>query len=291
MINKYSVLLRVIEVASLTAAAEQIGYTQSGVSQIIGSLENELGFPLLYRGKDGVTPTKETMQILPYIQEMVRQNDLMQQVVADIKGLKIGTVRIGAITSVAQFWLPKIITLFKTAYPGIDLQLKVAAYQEIESWLLNGSVDCGFISNPQRQNLEFARLSNDKMLVVLPTTHHLTEKEQVPISSIADVPFIMPSEGSGHDIGRILRNMRIKPCVQFSVNDDYVALSMVKAGIGITILPELLLRDIKEGICIKEFDPPQCRQLGIAISSKRKTSIATNLFVHFVKNQQDITNS
>lgn len=93
--------MKVVELGSLTKAADALGFTQSGVSHAISSLEEELGFTLLLRGRSGVRLTPNGEQLLKPIREMLNWNEQLKQVAASIHGLETGTVRIGTFTSVS----------------------------------------------------------------------------------------------------------------------------------------------------------------------------------------------
>ena len=88
--NKRSALLTAIDLGNLTRAAEQLGYTQSGLSYIIKTLETEFGFPLLVRSRAGVRPTADCMRILPILRDLDHKSQLLEQEVANIRGLAVG---------------------------------------------------------------------------------------------------------------------------------------------------------------------------------------------------------
>ena len=90
--NKCVALLTAIDLGNLTRAAEQLGYTQSGLSYVIKTLETELGFPLLVRSRTGVRPTEDCQRILPLLRDLDRKSRQLEQEAADIRGLAVGTV-------------------------------------------------------------------------------------------------------------------------------------------------------------------------------------------------------
>ena len=106
--NKRVALLTAIDLGNLTRAAEQLGYTQSGLSYVIKALEAELGFPLLVRSRAGVRPTDECQRILPLLRELDRKSRQLEQEAADIRGLAVGNVFIATCPSISRFWLPPI---------------------------------------------------------------------------------------------------------------------------------------------------------------------------------------
>lgn len=166
-IKKLEVLLKVIETKSLTAAGNQLGFTQSGVSHLIKTIEDEFGFPVLIRGKGGVRLTENGRALLPAIREILNANDHMDQIVANIRGMSFGRLRIGTFASASVLWLPKIIEEFSHDYPGIQIEIIVGGNDSLISQLDESCIDFAIMSNPP-QGYEWIHLASDRMLVLLP---------------------------------------------------------------------------------------------------------------------------
>ena len=148
-VAKYQIFLKTVECGSFTAAAREMNFTQSGVSHAIGSLEEELGVPLLIRSHGGVTPTADGRALLPYFEKMCAMQHQLEQQAADLRGLETGLVKVATFTSVSEKWLPNILKTFQTHYPHIEFELLPSNFNnEIGDWVLNGQADCGFISLP-----------------------------------------------------------------------------------------------------------------------------------------------
>ena len=148
-VAKYQVFLKTVECGSFTAAAREMNFTQSGVSHAIGSLEEELGVPLLIRSHGGVTPTADGRALLPYFEKMCAMQHQLEQQAADLRGLETGLVKVATFTSVSEKWLPNILKTFQAHYPHIEFELLPSNFNnEIGDWVLNGQADCGFISLP-----------------------------------------------------------------------------------------------------------------------------------------------
>lgn len=280
---KYSVLLAVAETGSLTAAAEKLGYTQSGISHIIADLEAECGFPLLFRGKAGSTLTREGEKLIEPIRALLNAEAQLTGTVDEINGLRTGRVRVGMFTSVAVHWAPAIAEEFAALYPNIDVELFSGLYQEIESRVLSEELDCGFLTERTRRGLAFTPLANDRLLAVLPKGHPLAELDAVPVSALGQEPFILPGEGSNYDIGELFRAARVTPRVRYALSDDYAALAMVEKGLGVTILPELILKGRTDGAELRELSPAARRTIGMATRRDRAVSPAARAFMEFVR--------
>ena len=122
-IKKYEVLLNVIDRGSFVRACEDSGYTQSGITHMMNSLEQEVGFPLLLRTNKGVQITPAGEQVLPAIRELVNMNERLEQEFDLIRGLETGRLRIGCYPTVACSWMPKLFFVFRERYSHIQIEL------------------------------------------------------------------------------------------------------------------------------------------------------------------------
>ncbi|MDT3425333.1 DNA-binding transcriptional LysR family regulator [Paenibacillus forsythiae] len=281
-INKYKVFMKVVELGSLTKAADEMGFTQSGVSHIINSLEEEFGFLLLTRSRSGVKLTSNGEEILKTLREVLKWHAHLEQEVASIHGLELGTVQIGTFTSVSVHWLPGIIKNFQQDYPNIEIRLFEGDYPQIEEWIAEGKIDCGFMSLPTWDTFDVIPLHKDPLLALLPVDHPLSSESSLTLSQIRNELFILPSKGSDYDVNRILKSAAIKPKFKYTSGDDYAIMAMVEQGLGISILPELVLRGQQFNIRSIELKG-QYRSLGIAVHSIKQVSPATRRFLDYVQ--------
>ena len=148
MVTKLRALMSAVENGSFKAAAESLGCTQSAVSHMISSLEEELGFRLLRRGRSAVRLTDEGERLLGAARSLLSAEEQLRQTAASIRGLDQGTVRIGAFTSVAVHWLPPVLKEFQRDYPNVEFKLLNGDYHDVNEWLSDGSVDIGFVALP-----------------------------------------------------------------------------------------------------------------------------------------------
>lgn len=282
-LQKYLALVKAVETGNLTKAAEQLGYTQSGVSHMIQALETELGFPLLVRSRNGARLTANGEQLYPAIREIALQHTQIQQIAAEIRGVQTGVVRIGTFTSVAIHWLPRIMREFRSRYPQIELQVHDASYTEVEEWLEDGKVDCGFTVQTSHREFITLPLKEDRLLAVLPEGHPLCRYQQLPLSELKNETFIMPAEGAHHDVGQILRHAAVRAQSSFSTASDYAAIAMVKNGLGISILPEMVLTGYPiSGVETRDLAQHGSRIICIATPPLKYVAPATHRFVTHV---------
>ena len=117
--NRYLALHKIVELGSFTRAAEALGYTQSAMSQMIASLEDELSIKLLIRSRTGARLTIEGAELYPYVERLVYQYRGVQEKANEIKGLESGVIRIGTISSVTTHWLPGLLKEFRVPWDGL----------------------------------------------------------------------------------------------------------------------------------------------------------------------------
>lgn len=274
-ILKYRALLKTLECNSLTQAAQQLGYTQPGISHMILSLEREMGFPLLTRSRDGVTPTPELEEVLIYLHQIISASDKLQETIDKINGIETGTVRVGAFHSISLQWLPPIIRQFTKEHPQISLQLFEGDLGELTHWLIEGKVDCALICAPAPEGFEFCPLQEDPVRAVLPDSHPLACREAIAPADLVKYPFIFPYEGSDEDTLRVFKGEGLSPDIKFRIKGDETILSMVSQDLGVALMPDLLLRRLPEHVAVRPLTVPYSRLLGLAVRSRRYASPAT----------------
>ena len=281
-IQKYIAFVKTVECGSFTKASELLHYSQSGISRMINDLEKEWQVILLERNKGGVKLTSDGKKLLPLAKSVVSDYEKLQNQIDELNGLQSGIIRIGTFSSVATHWLPSIIKEFQKAYPNIGYELLLGDYTEIEEWILNGSVDCGFIRLPTHPELETIFLQREKLVAILPQHHPLCACEKVPVTALCDEPFMLLEKGAKAEVSEIFERNKLTPKVHFTTWDDYAIMSMVESGLGISILPQLILKRVPYKIVAKELDVPAWRDIGLAFKSRKSASLAAKRFMEYL---------
>lgn len=280
-ISKYLAFVKTIEYGSFTKAAEMLNYSQSGISRMIGDLEQDWSITLLERGKSGVRLTSDGTRILPYIKSVCDEYEKLKMQIDELNGLQSGLIRIGTFSSVATHWLPNIIKNFQNDYSNIEYELLLGDYSEIETWITEGRVDCGFLRLPTKPEFETVFLKKDNLLAVIPDDHQLADCDKFPITAFENQPFMMLEKGGNYEITELLEKNHVKPDIRFTTWDDYAIMSMVEHGLGIAILPELILKRIPYHIITKPINVPAYRNIGLVYRNRKLLSLAAEKFVWY----------
>jgi len=281
-IVKYMAFIKTVELGSFTKAAELLNYSQSGISRMISDLEAEWGVRLLERNRSGIRLTSDGMEVLPYVRKICSDYEGLQSQVSEIKGLESGIIRIGTFSSVATHWLPKIIKDFQNDYPNIDYELRLGDYTEIQDWITEGSVDCGFLRDPSVLDMDIIPLQKDELIAVIPQGHPLEKYDKVPLSALCDYPFMLLEKGSKSNISKLFEEHGLKPQIKFTTWDDYAIMSMVENGLGIGILPKLILQRMPYQIVEKELAEPAYLDICLALRNKDDLSFAMKQFIEYL---------
>lgn len=282
-LQKYMAFVKTVEFGSFTKAAKMLNYSQSGISRMINDLEKEWNITLLERNKTGVKLTSDGVSLLPYAKAVCQDFEKLQTQVDELVGLQSGIIRIGTFSSVATHWLPNIIKEFQKDYPGIDYELLLGDYSEIEEWISTGRVDCGFLRLPTNPDFETIELEEDRLFAILPEGHPLTSYEKVPIAALCDEPFMLLEKvGAKAEVSEIFERNGLVPNVHFTTWDDYAIMAMVQSGLGVSILPELILQGIPYRIVQKELDVPAYRNIALALRDRKSASLAVKRFLDYL---------
>ncbi|MBQ7298806.1 MAG: LysR family transcriptional regulator [Clostridia bacterium] len=280
---KYMAFVKTVEYGSFTKASEILNYSQSGISRMINDLETEWKVPLLERSKMGVKLTSDGLKLLPHAKAIVGEYEKLRMEVDALNGLQSGIIRIGTFSSVATHWLPNIIKEFQKDYPNIDYELLLGDYTEIEEWIHTGRVDLGFLRLPTLPEYETHFLEKDELMAIIPQGHRYADSDAFPVEALCDEPFMLLEKGAKAEISAIFERHNLTPKVHFTTWDDYAVMSMVESGLGISILPNLILKRIPYRIVAKPLTIPAYRDIGIALKNSKTASLAVRRFMEYLQ--------
>ena len=281
-IKKIRAMLVAADCGSLSSAAEKLGYTQSGLTHMMNSLESELGVNLLIRSKTGVQLSDEAKALLPYMQSLLKASDELETAASQLCEQGRSVLRLGAYSSMARHWLPTVLANFREVSPETDVEMYVGGMPDIYEMLHDGRLDCAFISHQASlcRNLRYISLRDDPLLAILPADAEI-KGNNFPVERFSGHEFIMPSDGFELDIAPVFGgeiDSLVKSVKRINF-DDAALVSMVEHKLGVTILSELVMRGMNYKVLQLPLNPPACRYLGIAVKEKNYKKKAIQSFI------------
>ena len=269
------------DTGSFTKAAERLNYTPSGVSQLVGALENETGLTLLKRTRKGVTLTSDGEILLPAVREFLEKENRIYELAAEVKGLLVGSVTIAAYSSISTHWLPEVIRDFEQDYPQIEIRLMEGIRQEVTRWLDEKKADIGFLSYQEPMPYEWTPLDYDEMLAVLPKDHLYASKESYPLINCETDSFIMPALGRDDDVVSLFERNGIKLNIHFTTLENFATIAMIEKGLGMSVMNNLITEKWNCDVVKIPVDPPSRIILGLAVPSYKQASPAVKRFIKY----------
>ena len=283
-ITKYQMFLKTAACGNFSKAAQALNFTQSGVSHAVQSLEEELGVTLLSRNRGGVVLTADGRALLPEIEKLCAAHHALMQSAASLRGMDAGLVKVATFSSVSAQWLPSILKSFGGQYPSIEFDVVTSDfYEQVEEWILKGTVDCGFLRLPSVKRLQTYALHRDELQVIVPCDHPYAHTSPFPAEALAEEPFIQLEEGEDYEIRAAFDEMGVRPNVKYTAREDRTILAMVSKGLGISLLPELMVRHSPSPIRVCRAPLHFYRTIGIGVKDKKALSSSTRLFVDYVR--------
>ena len=270
-----------VDEGSFTAAGRIMGYTPSGISQLVSAMEAEFGFALLIRKSNGVVPTKQGEYIYPLAQEYIDKEAAIYAAATELSGMYKGNVMIATYASVAAHRLPAIIKEFTDLHPSINIQIEETTKNRIEKLVSSGKADLSFCSRLSNQSYEWIPFDTDEMVAILPKDHPGAGAKAYPIKNCRREDIIMPSEGDDADVRDLLKKHGIVPNVRLTTLENYTAINMVAKGLGIGIMNRGITVGWNTDTVILPLDPPSSIELGICLPSLETAAPAVREFVYF----------
>ena len=286
-VSKFKALLTAVDLGSFSAAAQKLGYTQSGLTHMMNALEDELGISLLVRGYFGIKLTPEGERIIPKIRELVACEAALSNEVELVKSYGDNIIRIGAFSSMAQAVLPSIVELFSAEFPDVAVNIQTGTVAELYGGLEEGRFDICFGSRNAKYDFKWIHLFYDRFYAILPLSYP-TSDDLFPITGFNGTKFLMPGLGSDDDISSVFSENNVHPFVTPTYVDDPAIISMVEHNLGVSMLSELILAAQGGNVQKVPIVPAVSRDLSVAIKQDKALTIPMKRLVaiakEFVKN-------
>lgn len=283
--DKYQTLMKVLEYNSFSKAAEALGYTQSAISHSIYALEKSLGFKILNREGGNVSLTTSGKTILPYIKNVLSAQNALEQATYSLSQVTLGNLYIATIPSLAIKWFPVLFQEYSEYYSQINITLSHGNYEQVESSILAGDVDCGFLPIALSSPLHHQVITTECLYAIFPPDHPLLKKDSLSLKDLKDEPFIMPGEGDKYQVGSLIEKYRCPMNIRYTISDDDITVALVAQGLGISILPELSYKDyLNFNIVPRTLKENPVREISIAYRDETSISPIGKDFINFAVN-------
>lgn len=285
----YEIFYTVVQEKSFQKASKILNMTPSAISHAISSMEKELGFTLFIRNKNGTVLTSNGEAIYPHIREILNSNEYFLQSVAQLKGLQTGTIKVGCFNSVCTAWMPAIMTAFREVYPEITVNIFQGTYADVEEWLKNGTIDVGFLSESCTKGFYYTPIYKDRLLCLTPKNFKVANPDYISVDELENQAFVFQREACDTDVQAFLDKYHISIKTNHHVIDDQSTVALIEAGMGIGIMPEILVKRMSSNINSYALNPAEYRTICLATTHPHVLSPAVNRFIQFV-NDMDLKN-
>jgi LysR family hydrogen peroxide-inducible transcriptional activator len=279
----------VAETGSFSRAAEQSHVSQPSLSQQIMKLEDELGARLFDRLGRSVRLTETGQTFLPRARAVLRELEAARGDVAEQKDSFGGSITVGVIPTVAPYFLPPQLTTFARKFP----QVRLTVVEEITPLLLDlaraSKVDIAILALPIRgHEFDTFPLLTERLHAALPPHHKLAKRHTLSLKDLRAQPFLLLRDGHCFRDTAVAAcdRARLHPQIVFESGQFSSLLSMVGAGMGVSIVPEMAI-DRKSGCRFVRIDDTAAeRTIGAAVLRGRSLSRAHHAFLAHLRAAQ-----
>lgn len=280
--------LAVADCQNFTRGAEKVAVSQPSLSVQIAALEDELGAPLFDRLGRRVELTEAGRMFREHAERVVREMELAAQSIRDLIGAEHGRVLVGALSTVNSYLIPPVVCQFKQRFPRVHLQVHALPSSTIEEQLLANRLDLGICLLPvANARLVTSRLFTETLSLVVPS-HFRSAGKRIRMRELAKLPLVLlPAD---YCLRRMVEAecaaVGVKPLVSVEMTSPEGILEAVKQGAGLTVLPDLYVRQRLRGTglrTIELYDPVPRHSIGIASLANRHMGRAAEEFVRMCR--------
>lgn len=237
---------------SFSAAAEDLGYTQSAVSQQVVALEREVGLTLVERGLRPVQLTEAGQRLLEHVTPVFEHLANAEAALDTLRGMRTGRLRVAGFASAFATFLPHAVAAFVGDHPGVEIELRECEPPEALRLLRSGRVDVAVVYEwagaevTADPSLDVRALGEDELRAVLPPRHPLARRKAVRLEQLARERWIVPSaDGPAAAYRALLERLweqaGVRPEIGFETDDPAAAMGLAAAGLGVVLVNELII--------------------------------------------------
>lgn len=280
----YQIVKSIAEQKSFIRAAESIHLTPGALSRSVSTLEKRWELPLFIRTKNNVRLTAEGELLYPYLCDVLRCESILDQKIAQIHGLEMGTVRIAALGSVCRAWMPDILGTFRKEHAGIRLELIEAETNDIIAMVRSGAADIGLAVLSEEPDLREIPLCQDPLYCVTPKNCFPPDKHFVDTDDMKELVFFIQKNSDMLNIQTFWEQHKVKPTFSF-VDGDNAIMAMVEGGLGVSIAPGMFLSATSHNVEVYPIFPQIYRTIGIIFPKDTALSPAQKCMMTHIRRQ------
>jgi LysR family transcriptional regulator, hydrogen peroxide-inducible genes activator len=234
---------------NFTRAARQLNLAQAALSEQMRKLEDDIGTPLFHRGRKETVLTAAGETLQRHAEDLLDRAAAARVAVQDLVGLRGGRLAIGAIPSVSACVLPQTIAAFRRKYPGVELALHEGTSEQVAQWVETGRVEFGILQLPATGGVfDSELLFTEPFVLLLPKDHASVRQTSLSLEKLSEESFVFYKGRARDSAMAACRSAGFEPRIACESRELETVRSLVSAGLGIAILPELATRHLKE-IC------------------------------------------
>jgi DNA-binding transcriptional LysR family regulator len=254
----------VVDLGSISAAAEVLGYTQSAVSQQLAALERDTGVQLVDRSQRPLRPTRAGALLQPHVARVLATLGSAEAVLDDLRG---GTprVRLAAFSSALSSFVPAAVRDLRRAHPDVVVHVIQGETREAIERLQSGDADLAVVGHmpggavPETAGLDRRRLLADDLEVVLPVGHRLARRDTVEFAELENEPMIVPPRDTPAGrfrslVEHLCAQAGFAPRIAYELDDLPAVQAFVAAGIAVVPMHGLTLATIPPGATARPLD-------------------------------------
>ena len=269
--KKLEILMTAVDLGSFSKASQVVGYTQSGLTHLVNSLEREIGLPLIRRSHNGISLTRQGEALMPAIREYLKANTNLQNKIQAVTEQQTETIRIAAYASIAMHWMPEILYRFRRICPKVDVDLRMVdnALEPFEL-LQDDKTDVIFASRQKYGGCDWLPLYRERMYAILPRNYPLEGRETFPLEELEGKDFLMPYGRFDLDVHAALDRVDVRIREKAAYVDDETVIRMVSKGLGVSMMTELMIRGRTDDVLCVPVVPETIRELGMGLPKGRE---------------------
>lgn len=287
---KYYALIKVAELGSISKAATALDYSQPGLSYILSSFEEELGFKLFVRKRSGIKLTEDGKKVLSYCREILDAENKINDLSISKDMLSSGIIKIGAFASALVSFIPKAVKEFSIKYPNINIHIEEYQAENMSDDLKTGRIDIAFIasrSTPSADEVSEGytceHLLNDRICLYMHKDHPLAQYDKIKTSQLKECNLMVPSSKWSQILKLNFNEKDFKNNVKHYIRSDISLFSMVSNNVGVALLSNLEEPVHFDNVVLRDLEEDTSRSIDVYVSDFNKTSAAIKEFISICK--------